>query len=143
VTINGRIPPLGQPKDYKTYSLLAPLGTHWREATCAEADCAVSRQGWIVQCDEASNLGATQAAYIRSRSGRHYTEGRNGPLTVFRFPPGENCFTAHRVKLEREPIYLRRHGDWRGYQDPVRHTAEGWVEDFAEHQDRLERKLNG
>ena len=134
-----RIPPLGPPQAYKTYSLLAPLDSHWRDASCDEVNCLVSATGWRTVIEENTPLGERQAGYIRTQSGRHYTEMGRG-MVVFTFPPGEECFTAHRVNAEREPIYVVRRGDYRGY-DGGRQHANGtdWVEDFALHQDRLAR----
>ena len=139
-----RIQPLGHPADYKTYSLLAPLETHWRAARCAEVDCAVSASGWFTAVDEATGLGHRQAGYIRTQAGRHITENAQAELTVFTFPAGEECFTAHRIKADREPFYLVRRGDFRGFDDKRQHDrAKNWVEDFALHQDKIDHQLNG
>ena len=138
-----RIPPVGRPQDYKTYSLLAPLESHWRTATCSEIECAVSVSGWQTTVDEATDLGQRQAGYIRNQAGRHYTEIRNNGLSVFVFPAGEECFTTHKVKAEREPFYMVRRGDYRDFDSStslMHDTASDWVEDFAEHQDRLARR---
>jgi hypothetical protein len=97
-----------------------------------------------VAVDERTELGAEQARYIRRNSGRAFVESREGEagdgLTVFDFAPGQDCFKRgdHRLPLEREPILTVHRGDWRGMQLLRRHIRDvDWVEDFAEHQDRL------
>ena len=136
-----RIPPLGKPQDYRTYSLLAPLTTHWRNASCEEINCAVSASGWTTTVDEGSSLGQQQAWYIRNQSGRHFTERQEAEVTVFLFLAGEECFTAHRTKADREPLYMVRRGDYRGYGEGLQHDQpEHWVEDMAGHLDKLDRQ---
>jgi hypothetical protein len=127
---------------YQTYRLQAPAATHFRPASCAEVRCEAYENGFRVPVDERTELGAEQARYIRRNSGRAFTEARQDPtgLTVFTFTPGQTCFRAadHRTPLERDPVLTVHRGDWRGMQLLRRHTRpEFWVEDFAEHQDRL------
>jgi hypothetical protein len=89
--------------------------------------------------DESLDLGARQAAYIRQRAGRPFTEARDGGLTVFTFPPGTDCFTQHQTRRSRPPLFVVRQGDWRGHfgAPQVHSSPEAWVDDFASHQDRL------
>ena len=131
---------------YTTYQIAAPLSTHWRPATCAEVGCGAYRHGWRTPVDPTTDKGAAQAYYIRSVSGRRFVEDRDesGRL-VFTFEPGQQCFTQHQQPLEREPIYLRRGGDWRGNptgEQLVHRRPEHWVEDFTEHQQRLVDRIN-
>ena len=136
-----RIPPLGRPQDYQTFSFLAPLETHWRDATCEEVDCQVSANGWITTVDENTDLGLRQGSYIFHHSGRAFTEKFVGDLTTYTFPPGEECFTRHQIRADREPFYLKRHGDWRGYGNQQRYDKpEQWVDDFDNHLTKIERQ---
>lgn len=125
----------------KTYAALAPLPSHFRAAKCDEVDCPHYRDGWQSVIDEATELGQAQAHYIRRSSGRSFVEARDGALTVFLFEPGQPCFAAHQVPLERPPIFLVRDGDWRGNphgtQPRIHARPEDWVEDFAEHQQAI------
>jgi len=99
----------------------------------------------VTVCDENTDLGVAQAAYIRHRSGRSFTETRTGSgLVTFTFGPGQEPFPGgtheHRVRVERPELFEVIGGDWRG--NPRRkamthNSPEDWVEDFAEHQDRL------
>ncbi|SDU42668.1 hypothetical protein [Jiangella alkaliphila] len=132
----------------KTYAVIANPQTHFRAGTCEEAGCLAFRHGWATAVDQRTELGQRQAAYIRTRSGRAFTEDVDalGRVT-FTFLPGQPCFTEHRVRLEREPLYVVRGGDFRGNPRGTRprvHTsAASFVDDFASHQqglaDRLER----
>ncbi len=137
--INRIVPELGA-EVFKTYELAAPVATHWRPATCAEADCAAYLRGWAT----AVPADSSQAYYIRADSGRRFTETYPGPGQVrFEFEAGQACFKSdtHQVPLEREPLYLVRGGDWRG--DPLglgttRHARPAdWVDDFGTHQERI------
>lgn len=132
LTPSNRIAPVGPVRAYQTFSVTAPLATHFRPATCEEIECEAMRNGWITraQSDE-------QSEYIRRHSGRTFVEREPG---VFVFAPGQICFAAasHRMRLEREEIYTVRDGDWRG--NPTGHIrkhtrSDLWVEEFAEHQD--------
>lgn len=127
---------------YRTFAIAAPIPTHFRAGTCAEADCAAYESGWRSLIDESAELGQKQAHYIRNQAGRAFTETRDeAGVTVFEFPAGQTCFREHQVPLERDARYLVRGGDWRG--DP---RGEGtrehlrpdlWVEEFAENLDSL------
>lgn len=136
------VPRLG-PESYKTYQIVAPLRTHFRPASCEEAQC----QGWANGWKTTVLPDSPQANYIRSRSGRRFIEQRNQDGTVsFVFSPGQMCFRAseHRVPLEREPFYVVRGGDFRGNPrgiPNVRHKAGDWVDDFANHQQSIHDAL--
>jgi len=130
----------------KTYAIASPVETHFRPATCAETECAAYRNGWQTAVDLGSTLGQQQAKFIRERSGRRYTmEFKPGGGLLFTFPGGQRCFTPHRAPLERPALYVVRDGDWRGNPrrtEPQLLTADQWVDDFGEHQDRLKTALD-
>jgi len=143
-----RITPALPAEQMKTYAVVTPRATHWRPATCSEAGCPNHLNGWKSVIDETTDLGRAQAAYIRERSGRRYTEWRDQPWlggTVFTFEAGQECFAQHEVPLERDPLFLVRDGDWRGNPrgTPARvhQRPADWVEDFATHQQRLKDRL--
>ncbi len=99
--------------------------------------------GWQTLVDEATALGQAQAGYIRHKSERRFTESRDeAGLTVFTFPPGQPCFRAHKVRLDREEIFTKFPGDHRGRTGEARLLRPAdWVEDFAEHQQKLAHEL--
>lgn len=136
-----RITPNMAVEAYKTYRIASPLATHWRDATCAEADCEHHRDGWQSTIDEATVLGQQQAHYIRRQSGRGFTEERLASgLTRFTFPAGQSCFAGpHRVPVGRPELYVVRDGDWRGNPTGQSRTLrpQDWIDDFGEHQNRL------
>lgn len=140
-----RIQPKLPVQAYQTYELAAPLRTHWRKATCEEAGCGAYLNGWRTTVDETTDLGQGQAAYIRTHSGRAFTEARDETgRTVFEFAAGQRCFNSdqHRVPLEREPVYSVRQGDWRANLGDRRILrADQWVDDFATHQNNLADKI--
>jgi hypothetical protein len=141
-----RIQPKMPAASYTTYQVLAPRATHWRRVGCAEAQCPRYERGWKTIVDETTDLGARQAHYIRRESGRRYTETRDAGLTTFGFEAGQRCFgsDAHKVPLDRPQIFRRHGGDWRGNPrgDVLTHVrSDDWLDDFANHQDRLATRL--
>lgn len=140
-----RIQPAGPVRAYKTYQLASPVSTHYRDGTCDEAGCLAHRNGWQTAVDETTDLGQRQAHYIREVAGRRYTEVRTpAGLTAFTFEAGQKCFTTHKVPLDRPEFYVVRSGDWRQMGTPRQHSGpDAWVNDFAEHQDRIARVVNG
>jgi hypothetical protein len=142
-----RITPVGPVHAYKTYEIVSPISTHYRDGTCDEAGCLAQQHGWKTTVDEATELGQRQAHYIRTQAGRRFLEERTAAgLTDFTFEPGQRCFATHKVPLERPELYVVRGGDWRGNPtgEVRRHSgADSWVDDFATHQDRIARIVNG
>lgn len=136
--------PVGPVSAYKTYAVARPTATHWRAASCSEAGCLAHRRGWRTTVDEATELGARQAAYIRSLSRRRFTEARNETgLTVFTFESGQTCFAAHRVPADRPPLFIVRQGDHRANLGGLRTLrSDQWLEDFGSHQERLADQVN-
>lgn len=122
----------------KTYSVAAPLETHWRDATCEEVGCPNFEHGWMTAVDESTDLGQAQANYIRHGAGRHFVERGTPTHTEFLFEAGQRCFAAHQVPLERDPLLLVRMGDWRGYGPARVHVRPGdWIEDMQESLDKV------
>jgi hypothetical protein len=135
-----RIKPAGPVQAYQTYQAAAPHDQTVL-AACRTVGCGAYLHGWDTVVDEQTDLGRRQAAYIRQQSGRSFKELRSeGGLTVFRFDAYQRCFADHRTRPAR---WLVRGGDWRASTGLVReHTRpDDWVEDFAEHQDRLADRL--
>lgn len=136
-----RIQPQMPAQAYKTYQISSPVRTHYRDATCQEVECAAYAHGWMTNIDVAMPLGRDQANYIRLRSGRAFISSEVGTLVSFTFAPGQRCFAAHKVSLDRPEFYVVRDGDWRGNPrrtEPRIHSgAAAWVDDFATHQQAL------
>lgn len=141
-----RINPHLGPEAYKTYAIRAPRSTHQRKATCAEYGCTQYERGWVTRIDESTELGKNQAAYIRSASGRKFTETHEDGFTNFVFYPGQRCFREHYVSLDREPQFLVLGGDYRGNprgDKPIMHrNFDDWANDFGDHQNDLWKAQN-
>ncbi len=131
-----RIMPQGPVGAYQTFTVTSPLDRTVKSA-CEEVACAAWQFGWRTIVDEATAVGREQAAYIRTRARRTYSERPAGGLTEFVFDSRQRCFAEHRTRPE---IYVVRGGDWRGNPTRQRRThvrAADWVEDFGEHQLRV------
>lgn len=125
---------------YQTYAWAAPRDTRIK-SVCEEVGCLAWLHGWETVINEATELGARQAACIRHQSGRTFRESRTAEgLTVFRFEAYQRCFANHET---RPAVWWVRGGDWRQDRGLIRRHVSGrdWVEDFAEHQDRIAQQI--
>lgn len=140
-----RLQPVGPASAYKTYSIKAPLSTHFRPATCEEIDCPEYLNGWRIRVE-----GLTpELLHTATHSGRKYTELEVSEREHYLvYEPGQSCFqvSRHRTRLERAELYVVRDGDHRGNPRGTKsriHTrAEDWVEDLHEHTDKILDALN-
>ena len=104
-------------------------------AACEEVGCPAWRYGWETKVDEGTDLGRAQAAYIRRRAGRTFTEHRTVEgVTVFRFEARQRCFADHRTLPEAFTVL---NGDPAHFGGVRRRHVNGldWAEDFAAHLD--------
>lgn len=132
--------PLGPPEAYKTYAVVAPVGSHFRPGTCTEVGCPDYLNGWQVRVEGL----APDLLHTAKNSGRKWVER---PVaegeTWLVFEAGQPCFRAsqHRVRVDRPPLYVVRDGDWRGNprrtKDRVHHSPANWLDDFATHQQAI------
>lgn len=132
----------------KTYQIVSPISSHWRPATCAEVECPNHLYGWKTVVDLSTELGQAQAHFIKTDTSRKHTSYRtedDGSLVVFLFEAGQTCFEQHQLRLEVDPLYYVKQGDWRGNPRgiaPRKHSnASNWVDDFATHQQTLADRL--
>jgi len=134
-----RIQPQMRPEAYNTYSITSPHDVLVK-AACEQVGCQMWLHGWQSQIDESTDLGRTQADYIRTQSGRTFREQHTADgVTVFTFDSRQRCFADHRTRPEKYDV---KHGDWRRSTVIRVHARPAdWVEDFAEHQDRLKTTL--
>lgn len=140
-----RIDPKGPVEAYTTYQVVSPKSTHYRRATCEEVECEQWLKGWVTRVP----IGSALAQYVASKAhGRKFTETTKigESEREFIFPPGQECFRSakHQIPVGRDPLYVVRHGDWRGNPSGERRQhvrAADWVEDFALHQQGLADRL--
>ena len=118
-----------------TYGVQIPK----RRATCKEVDCPHYLKGW------STTIVANSAdeALIRG-SGRRWSnmEPLPGGFRRYTFSGGQPCFAAakHRVAADVATFY-KRGGDWRATVTPaVKMRPSDWVDDFANHQQKLADK---
>lgn len=135
-----RIEPRMEAAAYKTYAIVSPLSTHFRPATCEEVNCPHYRNGWRVRV-EALTPDLLHAA---RNSGRKHVEQRIAEgETWLVFEAGQDCFKAreHHTRMDRPPLFVVRDGDHRGNprgtKARLHQRPDNWVEDFAEHQQKL------
>lgn len=118
----------------KKFNIASPIETHTRPATCEEVDCEYNRLGWKTRVET-----LPPGAYaVATNAGRHYREVIEGPgETYLYFPAGQQCFSQHRVPLDRPEFFYVK--DRNGLR---RHTkSEHWVEEHSEDLDRLRKKI--
>ncbi|MCK9929427.1 hypothetical protein MXD62_19960 [Frankia sp. Mgl5] len=153
------------PRWIQRYEVHAPLGSHWRHATCKEVDCRSVRPARCeeVDCPNYHNGWRTIVpdgahADLARTSGRQFIElPAEGGLIEFRFGPGQQCFARHAalggpcptkdkhlVQLGKPGLYVLRQGDRRFGNAPVRQftgrsAPEDWRDHFSEHQEKVQR----
>ncbi|HZB28930.1 MAG TPA: hypothetical protein VE465_02070 [Streptosporangiaceae bacterium] len=135
-----RVQPHGEVHQYKSYRILFGKDTLIKGA-CQMVGCEAYRLGWESHIDESTPLGRGQAAYIRQRSGRTFSERRTeAGVTVFRFDSGQRCFGEHRTIPN---FFSVRAGDWRRNLGLIRahQRPADWVEDFALHQQAIADRI--
>ncbi len=134
------------PENFKSYSASAPLHSHWRQATCEEFECDAFVHGSVVTADLSTDLGQRQYEYLKhDRTRRCSMQQVSQYIVKFVYGPGNDCFepvrSTHRVPFGRPPFYLVAEGDFRGNPrgTPVRvhRCVEDWVDDWANHTDKL------
>lgn len=140
----------------QTYTMLAPLDTHRRPATCAEvacpnlsqarceaAGCARFELGWTTLL----HANQTYQLHLARTSGRRFLEkpADDGGVIEFRFASGQQCFESphwaadvgpcqvkHTVSLERPARFQMR-----GARSIEFSRPELWAEHWAEHADKV------
>jgi hypothetical protein len=113
--INRIAPEIGNDKMI-TFGVFAPVGSHFRRATCEEIGCLAFHHGWTF---DTAGQPADITAAVKA-SGRKYTVGTSEHGELLIFEAGQPCFKAseHRLRLDREEIFMSRSGDWRGNARP-------------------------
>ena len=144
-----RIAPELGPQYYKTYQMDMPLDSHWRWVSCEMYECDPFMKGFVLKCDISTELGKRQAYFALHDTTRSCTMERVSPIMVhFHYKPGNKCFhnipgdeLRHKLPIGRPPFYLVSGGDWRGNPrgttTMTHRRPEDWIDDFANHQDKL------
>ena len=107
------------------------------KTVCEEVGCENWAKGWTSAIDESTQLGQSQAFYIRHQSGRTHREHRSGDgLTYFSFESGQRCFAEHQTMPQR---FLIVDGDYSHKRGIRRDGLSGpqWIDDLLEGHDRL------
>lgn len=118
----------------KVYSLSAPLGTHWRRATCEQVGCSFYLNGFAVTV-----LPGSREEQVVKESGRKWSAvipQENGSLR-YEFPAGTKCFQANTHVVRSDAPLLFASNDRLVHKVRRFANSADWVDDFAEHQQRL------
>jgi hypothetical protein len=126
---------------------------NFRPITCAQAECEAFRNGWVTIVS--ANM-ADQVRTIARDTGRHFVEAPGGPgLVAFTFPPGQEGFKGgdhdHVERIDVVQTFSKQDGHaeigvnsrrqaewfWQPSGDRRKLSAQTWVDDFGEHQERL------
>jgi hypothetical protein len=99
-----------------THAIVAPLTTHWRKATCEEVGCLDHRNGWGLNT---AGLDDSQIWTAKNSGRRFIVEHDSDGAEVLMFESGQPCFreSEHRIRRDREELFIARSGDWRGNPD--------------------------
>ena len=124
---------------FKGYEIRAPMSRMFRErATCAQIDCPEWRNGWMVKLEL---LDARMWEEIRAKAYGWKTVDMSPTERYVAFEAGQPCFASStHTRLVRDPLFVEHRGArWGGRRpdDGYRHSADTWVDSFANHQDKL------
>jgi hypothetical protein len=137
-----RVDPQLPTRAYDTYGIVQPSASHTRPAKCSEVECDAYKYGWRTVLDLSTSQGVEQASYIYYHSGRHYKAEQNENRLTLTFSAGQECFAEHRVSIQREPLYVVRHGDWRSHGPARQVPGEQWVNELGTNQNELKKQLD-
>lgn len=138
------------PEHMKSYSVTAPIKTHWRPATCAEYECDEYLYGFRLTIDTSSQLGQAQYDYITHDKTRKFSMQKIGENQyVFLYQPGQEgmgrAHGDHRVAVGRPPILVVTGGDFRGNPrgtpPRIHKRADDFIDEFANNQIRLREMI--
>jgi hypothetical protein len=138
------------PEFYKTYTIDAPIASHWRPATCEEYECDDFLYGFVLTIDPTTDLGQRQLYFVKHDKSRKGSVQQISPQVIkVTYGPGNQCFepkrSTHRVPVGRPPFYLVYGGDWRGNPRGtatlVHRRPDDWVDDCATNQQRIAQSV--
>lgn len=155
-----RLPPNLESHRYDTYGVVSPRSTHTRPAKCEEMNsqctaqlvdendpaafiicnerhCGPWAHGWQTLIDVGTSIGQQRARYIIDHSGRHWTAQQTDTAVTFTFPAGQQCFSEHRLPLERLPLFTFK--NVHSYDPDRARIIDGyeWLDRFGENQIKL------
>ena len=111
------------PAPTNRHRAVSPIETHFREATCREVNCRAWLEGWETIVPDPSE----PSEFIRAgklKPARRYIERSSTPgMVTFKFFPEQKCFRQHKMRLERDPFFLKNSTSMRGTD---------WVDDLSE-----------
>lgn len=125
---------------FKGYQIDAPFTRVFRERiTCEQADCADYRSGWMVRADL---LDPQMWAWIKAKRYAWRRLDLSPTERHIAFEAGQPCFRSDtHTRIVRNPLFVvhgaAKWGRTRADRGYVHSRPEHWVEDFAEHQDKL------
>lgn len=138
-----RVMPKLPAQSMTTYSIKAPMSTHWKKATCVEFGCISYHKGWKVRLDTLTpDLKETMW-----KSGRKFTVAAVSELENWAvFEAGQPCFaeSTHKVRVGRPELFIVRGGDWRGNprgEERVHTGIANWIDDMETNRDKLMTRL--
>jgi len=100
---------MAKPKQVEHWALKAPIGSHFRPATCEEVNCDDYTHGWDTLIPP-TLPGQQLVAMIREvyQPGQYTVTQDELGGTVYRFAAGTPCLrrVRHRIRSERDYLYL-------------------------------------
>jgi len=108
---------------------------------CNELHCGPYMHGWQTLIDVSTEIGQKRARYIVDQSGRHWTAKQIGTAVTFTFPAEQQCFSEHRIQIERPSLCTLKRGDFRSYSRPTVIDGNEWMDRFGENQINLKELI--
>jgi len=108
---------------------------------CNGPHCGSYTHGWQTLVDVGTELGQRQARFIIDQSDRHWTAKQVGTAVTFTFPAEQQCFTEHRIQIERPSLCTIKTGRIETYTRPTVIGGSEWLDRFGQNQLNLKEMI--
>lgn len=104
---------------------------YWKRCGCKDFGCGAYERGWEIKIDlspfqnvEDMHLNQVRYNWIRDHSGLQFTERLIGCKVIFSFEAEQECFSEHKIAVERDPMFFhnRRRIDYNQFFDEFKET---------------------
>jgi len=119
-----------------TYKAVKPLGTHYRKATCEEANCPNYLNGWKTILPKSNN----DLIQVIKTMNLRFTEEDKGEIIEFTFEAGQSCFNRNQHFADLDKPAILGIDDGFGFR---KQDTDQWVDKFNNHLIKLKGEIDG
>jgi hypothetical protein len=138
-----------------SYRAIAPIGSHFRDATCAEVNCDKYVNGWWIALNPKDETHQQTVIDLKERTNLKYktmqhidpVNGKPNGFIRYEFYPGQECLqntinktrynqSWHKVSLERPVITIKKE-----HNRYVKKEHSQWVDEMDDHLHELKKEI--